>query len=230
MKTVAIIQARMGSQRLPGKTLNKIANYTLLETVVNSVRRNHFINHICVATTNLSIDDAIEAKCKLMNIDCYRGDSFDVLSRFIAVAKHLNPTDTIVRVTADNPINNHKASEILYTRHLIENADYTCIDGLSHTVYEFVKVEALLKIANNNDLDSGDKEHVTKYIREHTNEFKVQKLSPNEYGINPELDKLLTIDTIEDYQRFETLSKEFDFNSIIDFASIYNFLNQKNNV
>ena len=204
MKTVAIIQARMGSERLPGKTLMKLGSYTLLETVISSVKRNEFIDRIIVATSNLPIDDAIEDKCSSMQIECYRGDAENVLSRFVDIAKHLSPEDTIVRVTADNPINNHKVSETLYDQHIKENADYTCIDGLSHIVYELVKVKALLKLEKNN-LEPADKEHVTKYFIEHTKEFKVQKLSADKYGLIPDLDNLLTIDTIEDYNRFVAL-------------------------
>ena len=74
-------------------------------------------------------DDAIKGLCLDKGIECYRGDSIDVLSRFLAVAETLEKEDTIVRVTADNPINNHKVSEIVFNHHLESNNDYTYVEA-----------------------------------------------------------------------------------------------------
>lgn len=229
MKTIAVIQARMGSSRLPEKSLKPLNNKSLLANVVLAAKKNDFIDEIIVATTNQIEDNAIEKACKDLGIKFERGDAENVLSRFINIAKRHNDTDQIVRVTADNPINNTKATKYLFEKHLASNADYTCVDGLSHTVYEVVKVEALLRLDQNKSLDKDDKEHVTKYIREHPDEFKVQKINPDVLEIQKDLDKLLTIDTKQDYQRFIDLSHQFDFNNTIDFSEIYKYLNQSVN-
>lgn len=228
MKTLAIIQARMGSQRLPGKTLMTISNYTLLETVIRTVKRNNFIDEVVVATSNLEIDDAVEKFCQAIDVKCFRGDETNVLSRFISIAKDVQPNDTIVRVTADNPINNHEASQRLFEKHTSENADYTCVEGLSHIVYEFIKAEALVSLEDNTKLEDQDKEHVTKYIREHPEVYKVVMEEPESLSLQPQLDKLLTIDSKQDYQRFKSLKDKVDLDQSIDFEHLYSLLKADN--
>lgn len=230
MKTTAIIQARMGSQRLPQKSLMTLNHKSLLANVIDSVRQHQFIDEAIVATTILTEDDAIENECKALEVKCERGDAENVLSRFLSIAKQLKPNDQIVRVTADNPLNNAWVSKQLFDKHLALEADYTCIDGLAHTVYEFVKVKALLKLERYKNLDEADKEHVTKYIREHADKFKVQKIAAEIFGIQPDLDKLLTLDTKEDFERLKALYQELDLHKTADFRSIYSYLNQTINV
>ena len=216
MKVIAVIQARMGSTRLPGKSLMKISKYTLLETVINSIKRNQFIDEIVVATTNLPEDNAIEELCLEKELKYYRGDSTDVLSRFLTIAKNYSEKDIIVRVTADNPINNHKVSELLFKHHVVNGNDYSCLKGLSHTVYEFINVKSLLELEYENNLDVDEKEHVTMYFRR-SNRFKISQLPPSEYGIDPKKDKMLTIDSKQDFKRFMMLKQEIDLDSSIDF-------------
>lgn len=226
MKTIAIIQARMGSTRLRGKSLMILSNYSLLETVVRSVKRNYFISKVIVATSNLPEDDAIQELCLDKGFECYRGDSLDVLSRFIGVAETLEKEDTVVRVTADNPINNHKASKTIFRHHIENNNDYTCVGGLSHIVYEFIKVEALLKLKNAKDLIAEDREHVTMYIRQRPEIFKTSVISQDSLGLNSVLDKLLTIDRKEDYERFMNIKQKINIDEVVNMNELYEFLKQ----
>lgn len=214
----------MGSTRLPQKTLMKFSGKSLLYWVINSAKKNNFIDEIIVVTTTLAEDDAIEDACAALQVVCKRGSPTDVLSRYITIAKECNKTDQIVRITADNPLNNVNATAYLYAKHLQNNADYTCVEGLSHTVYEFMKAKALVQLASNDSLQQQDKEHVTKYMRENPNLFKVQNISAKELAINPKLDKLLTIDTENDYLRMMEISNHFDLNENIDFIQLYKFL------
>ena len=128
----------MGSIRLEGKSLMMLSNYSLLETVIRSVKRNSFINDVIIATSNLPEDDAIQDLCVNKGYQYYRGDSSDVLSRFIEIAENLEKQDTVVRVTADNPINN-QCIKIVFDYHIRNKNDYTCIHGFN-TVYEYIKV------------------------------------------------------------------------------------------
>ena len=226
MKTIAIIQARMGSTRLRGKSLMILSNYSLLETVVRSVKRNTFISQVIIVTSNLAEDDAIQELCLDKGFECYRGDSLDVLSRFIGVAETLEKEDTIVRVTADNPINNHKASKTVFDCHIENNNDYTCVSGLSHIVYEFIKVEALLKLKNVEDLMADDREHVTMYIRQRPEIFKTSVISQDSLGLNSDLDKILTIDRKEDYERFMNIKQKINLDDAVNMSELYGFLLQ----
>ena len=201
--------------------------FTLLETVIRSIKRNDFIDDFVVATSNLSEDDEIEELCNANRFKLYRGDSVDVLSRFIAVAETLDSEDTLVRVTADNPINNTKATTKVFQHHVANKNDYTYIKGLSHTVYEFINVKALLSLSLIEDLTADDREHVTKYIRERSELFKISEISPNSLGIKTDLDKLLTVDTKEDYQRFMSIKYKIDLDNTIDMSVLYKLMLSK---
>ena len=98
-----IIQARMGSTRLPSKTMLKIKNKPLLDYVYNQVFQSKKISKIIIATTTLSEDNLISDYATSKNISVYRGDSQNVLDRFFQCAKKFSFTN-IVRITADNPM------------------------------------------------------------------------------------------------------------------------------
>tara|TARA_B110000091_G_C13817902_1_gene478897 strand:- start:3563 stop:4258 length:696 start_codon:yes stop_codon:yes gene_type:complete len=230
MKVVAVIQARMGSNRLRGKTLMKMSKFTLLDTVINSVKRNSFIDDIIIATSNNVEDDLIEKHCKVNKISFVRGDSEDVLSRFITVAKNLNSDDVIIRVTADNPFNNKFATEKLYQKHISERNDYTYVDGLSHIAYEFINAGTLSKLDSFSDLEISDREHVTMYIRRKGELFKNGNIGSSSFNLNPVLDKLLTVDSKNDYLRFQEMKNEIDLDNEIDFETVYKWLRKHESI
>ena len=103
MRTVAIIQARMSSSRLPGKVLLDIAGQPMLVRVVERARRARTLDDCGCATTTDPADDPIEALCRERGYPVYRGSMFDVLDRFYRAARQAQ-ADVIVRVTADCPV------------------------------------------------------------------------------------------------------------------------------
>lgn len=102
-RTVAIIQARMGSSRLPGKVLLDIGGEPMLMRVVERVRRAETVDETAVATTRDPADDAVAAFCQVRGIPCLRGSAYDVLDRYYQVARQLK-AGTVVRITADCPV------------------------------------------------------------------------------------------------------------------------------
>ena len=105
----AIIQARIGSARLRGKSLMLIGGTPLLEQVIFIVKKLDFINEIMVATTNLGEDDSIELLSKNQNVKSFRGSATDVLERFYESSLDMDEGDSIVRFTAEgNPLNFQK--------------------------------------------------------------------------------------------------------------------------
>lgn len=102
-RTVAIIQARMSSSRLPGKVLLDIVGQPMLSRVFERVRRASSIDQVVVATTLESSDDAIENFCKERQYPCFRGSLQDVLDRYYQAAR-LFKADVVVRITADCPV------------------------------------------------------------------------------------------------------------------------------
>ncbi len=101
--TLAIIQARMASARLPGKVLADIEGEPMLMRVVSRLRLSASLDQVLVATTVESSDDPVAALCAERGQDCYRGHPTDVLDRFVQAARVFEPR-TIVRVTADCPL------------------------------------------------------------------------------------------------------------------------------
>ncbi len=103
MKTVAIIQARMGSTRLPGKVLMDIAGRSMLAWVVSRTRRAATVDEVVVATTDSPADDAIVAECAAIGVPVFRGSEDDVLDRYHRTAEAFD-ADPVVRITSDCPL------------------------------------------------------------------------------------------------------------------------------
>lgn len=103
MKTLAIVQARMGSGRLPGKVLMDLGGETILGRVVRRLQRSREIDQIVVATTQQAADDEIVGACESLQVTCFRGAELDVLDRYYQAA-HAYSADIIVRVTSDCPL------------------------------------------------------------------------------------------------------------------------------
>lgn len=101
-RVVGIIQARMGSSRLPGKMMMKLGDRPLLEWVIRRTNQANKVSEWCVATSTASENDIIEKVCCDQRVDCYRGSEDDVLGRFLEAARSLK-ADAVVRVNADNP-------------------------------------------------------------------------------------------------------------------------------
>ena len=104
---VAIIQARMGSTRLPGKVLKEVTGKQLLMYQIERVKTSKLLDKIIVATSALPKDDVIADFCERNNIACFRGSENDVLSRYYECAKEFQ-ADIIVRLTADCPLSDPK--------------------------------------------------------------------------------------------------------------------------
>lgn len=226
MATIVIIQARMGSSRLPGKSLMLLNGDFLLKRVINNALRIDYADHVIVATTNLKEDDVIEHYCNDINIKVFRGDRDNLLMRFVDASKAFDDNDNIIRLTADNPFLDIGISKYLFQTHLNHKNDYTCIDGLSHIVFEVIKLGALRKCLNLNELTIIDKEHVTPFFRNGNKIFKTQILISNFCKLNPNFDQFLTIDTYSDFLRIKQMLAELGNNTNLN--NIYNWI--KNNV
>jgi sialic acid synthase SpsE/spore coat polysaccharide biosynthesis protein SpsF (cytidylyltransferase family) len=220
MKTRAIVQARMLSTRLRGKSLMSVAGIPILYRVVENIKKIDFIDEIVIATTSLEADKPIVSAAHALNIKVYQGSSLNVLDRYIKASSDMNDDDLIVRFTADNPIVIKSIAGELHEK--AKYKDYVAIENLSHIVPEFIKVNALRKVKEISD-DPIDFEHVTPFFRrkEGKSLFDVELL-PNDYSsLRPELDKYLTIDTRKDLVRLEKVfdgtKKENDLDEIYRF-------------
>ena len=172
MQTTAIIQARMGSHRLPGKVLMPLAGRPVLWHVINRLKYSQKINVIVVATTGEIIDDAVVKLCEDNGVPYFRGSEDYVLDRYYQAAKIFN-ADPIVRITADCPAIDPQIVDEVVEGFLKGNYDIYGLtgefpDGLDCTVFSFRALEDAWK----NAMLPSEREHVCPYMGSHPEKFK----------------------------------------------------------
>ena len=175
----AIIQARVGSKRLPNKIFAEIEGQPLIWHVVNRLRKSSYLDSIIIATTINRKDDAIENWAISNEILYFRGSEENVLERFYQAALQFK-SDIVVRVTADDPFKDYKIMDQVIERFIDENADFACNnnpptfpEGMDIEVFS---VDAIAKAKNNVKTDF-DKEHVTQYFYRNPDLFKIVNIS-----------------------------------------------------
>lgn len=198
MRIGIILQARMGSTRLPGKILMPIGNKRLLEHILY---RLTFLQHpvtIVIATTEELRDDPVEAFCAAHAVVSFRGSEDDVLDRFYQCAEHFN-FDHVIRLTGDNPFPDIEALDDLINLHLQSHADYThSFDSLPVGVGAEIFTRAALERSWHEGQKPHHREHVNEYMLENPEMFKTMTLP---VGVGSRHDVRLTVDTAEDYRR-----------------------------
>lgn len=200
-----IIQARMGSSRLPGKVMKEISNIPLLQMLMNRISKSKYVDEIVVATTHKSEDDLIADYCEKKIISHYRGSDWDVLDRFYqtAISQERKPNN-IIRICADNPLlsydvidevfNNYIKSEKDYFSNSNQEPDYL-EDGFDVEVFSF----KVLELAWKNAKLISEREHVCPYIK--------KNFSCGWKKTNINYNYKLSVDTQDD---FNLVSKIFD--------------------
>jgi spore coat polysaccharide biosynthesis protein SpsF len=170
----AIIQARMGSTRLPGKVLLKVCGKTMLEHLLDRLKRSRGLSAIVVATSTAPQDNAIEAEVQRLKVPCFRGSEDDVLARYAGAAQKF-PADAYVRITADCPLFDAQLLDRMIDRFLEGGCDYLS-NTLERTYPRGLDAEILtkpaLEEANARAAKAYEREHVTPYIIEHSERFR----------------------------------------------------------
>ncbi|NQT36569.1 MAG: glycosyltransferase family protein [Planctomycetes bacterium] len=179
VKIVAIVQARMGSTRLPGKALCELGRRTMLGQVVARVGRAGSLDEVVVATTDLAGDDPLARHCAALGVACFRGSAEDVLHRYWHAAREYQ-ADVVVRVTADCPLIDPGVLDDVVRRFLAEGPDYaanvldrTYPRGLDTEVFS---VETLRRAHREAELPY-QRTHVTPYVYEHPERFALLSVS-----------------------------------------------------
>jgi len=179
VRIVAIIQARMGSARLPGKVLKDLGGDTVLARVVNRTRRATLLNEVVVATTVLPADDVIVRECERLKVACFRGDELDVLDRYYRAAQEF-AADVIVRITADCPLIDPELIDTTIRAGLDQKADYAT-NSLVLTYPRGLDVEMFTADALERAWSAASEEHqrvhVTPYLYENPELFKVVSIT-----------------------------------------------------
>lgn len=194
-----IIQARMGSTRLPGKILMDMEGKSLLGWIVERTKQlpDDFV--VVIATSNLKIDDVVEDFCKENNVACFRGDEANVLSRYFLCATQYG-FDNIVRMTGDNPFPDMEELVRLINFHKNNHFDYsechsTLPIGVGMEVFSFYALEQSMKKA----YLPKHFEHVDEYILDNKNLFRCGTMTVDDSKNYPDI--RLTVDTEGDYRK-----------------------------
>lgn len=194
-----IIQARIGSSRLPGKVLKKLIDKSLLEHIIFRLSFLKEDVKVIIATSTLKRDDEIEQFCNSSNILCFRGSEKNVLERYFVCSKE-NCFNHIIRLTGDNPFIDIEELDNLIKLHISSKADYSrsfseLPKGLGSEIFTFNALEEsfLYGLAENH------KEHVNEYIEENENNYRISELKVSKEKNRPEIS--LTVDNMDDYKK-----------------------------
>jgi spore coat polysaccharide biosynthesis protein SpsF len=224
---LGVIQARMNSERLPGKVLLPMENKPILWHIHKRLTFSKKLDKICISTSNNSSDDPIMEFAKKNNIEIFRGSEENLISRHLGAAK-LFDAQVIVRITADDPLIDPKIIDDLISFYEQNpDADFICNNkertfpvGLD---VEIIPIKTLKKFEAKSNDSIFYEFFISNYIFEHPNQFK---------SIGMKLDKPLlerwTLDYPEDYEFIkEIYSHLYKKNSIFLMNDILNLLNKK---
>ena len=177
MNIVAIIQARMGSTRLPGKVMKEVLGKPLLELQIERVRKSKLINRVVIATTKKETEQPIIDLCKRLSVDYFRGSEMDVLARYFEAAIQYK-ADVVVRLTSDDPLIDPTIIDKIIAEFLSNPSKYDYVSnsivktyplGLDTEVFSMNALKQAYWEAEN----PAFREHVTPYIRLHPDKFNI---------------------------------------------------------
>ncbi|MDG2522834.1 glycosyltransferase family protein [Caulobacter segnis] len=184
MTTVAITQARMTSERLPGKILKPLAGQPLLARHLARLSRAGRIDRVVVGSPEGPVSDPIRALCAPLGFPVVDGPEDDVLARFLNAARFAG-ADIIVRVTSDCPFIDPELVDLVVARRAETGVDYATLDapgvyprGLDVEVF----TRAALETAAAEAASTHDREHVTPFIRNQPDRFTTQRVAADGAG------------------------------------------------
>lgn len=228
---LAILQARMSSQRLPGKVLMKVNGKPMIFWQIQRILKSKEINKLVVATSDDRTDDLLVSYLESINCDFVRGSLDDVLARYIKVENNYNP-DSIIRLTGDCPLVMPKLIDSMLKQFYEANVQYlsntlqlTYPDGLD---IEIIKAGTLNKLTAMNP-SSNEREHVTLGIINRLDQFStfsvenVSNLSSYRWTVDTEED-LAFIRKV--FKAFSSRETDFNFEDLVNYFNKYPHLNR----
>ena len=205
VSVTAIIQARMGSTRFPGKSLRPIAGLPLLEHIIIRLQQVPEINHILLAVPKKDSELPLVDFAHRLQVPVFQGSEEDVLGRYIKAGASVQ-TEQVVRVCGDNPLFDIPLLSSLIQAHLLDQADYTLpLDPVPlGSACEIIRFETLKKIG---ELAKSSiyREHVTTWFHNHPSFFRIKRVHAPDYLKGCSF--RLTVDTEQDFQLMDELFK-----------------------
>ena len=204
MNTVAIIQARMSSTRLPGKVMKKLADRSVLAHVVNRLQTSRTLDAVVVATTDNAVDDAIAVEASRYGAGVYRGSEADVLGRYHDAAREF-AADIVVRITSDCPLLDPELVDLMVRKffscpvvdYLSNTLERTYPRGLDVEIFTRKALETAFRQAH----EPFEREHVTPYMYQHGDVFSLVSQTQD---VDHSACRW-TLDTIDDWRFMEAV-------------------------
>jgi spore coat polysaccharide biosynthesis protein SpsF len=204
-RVVAVLQARMGSERLPGKILAEVGGVPMLELILRRVGKARRLDRLIVATTDQPEDAVVVALCARRGVECFRGSKDDCLDRICRAASGHNP-DAVVRLTGDNPAPDGDFVDWVVGEYFASRPPCDYLDTMTDGTFpyglsvEVVSFDALIA-ASREATEQADREHVTRFVRLRPQRFVHRALG---WG-RDDHDIRLTVDFPIDLQRMDGL-------------------------
>ena len=211
MNVVAIIQARMGSTRLPGKVLTDLGGESMLARVVRRVRRATSLGQTVVAATESEADDPISRECERLGVALFRGSELDVLDRFYQAARRFSAA-AVVRITSDCPLIDPGVIDRVVGAYLDWQPDYA--SNVLRRTYprgldaEVVSLEALER-AWHEASEPYRRVHVTPFVYQHPEWFRLLSLTCGPEPMRDASRLRWTVDTAEDLGLVREIYRRF---------------------
>lgn len=221
---VVIIQARMGSTRLPGKVLKQLGSKTQLGQLLHRIKPAK-VDKIIVATSDLEQDTPIFELCQSLNVECFRGSEQDVLSRYYhAAAKYAADQPTVIRLTGDCPLHHYQVVDFAIETFKTHQLDFFSNsyaphfeDGFDVEVFSW---ETLQKAHQQATL-AADREHVTFYMRD------AGKFLCGYKKFIPEYKQKLSVDSPEDFQMATAIFDHFGSDEYFSMKQVVELLKEQ---
>ena len=224
MNIIAIVQARMGSIRLPNKVMRYIQDHTIIELLLKRLNQSQEINKIVVATSVNPNNESLISHIRMLGYDCEVGSEDDVLDRYLQVAKKYK-ADIVVRITGDCPLVDFNITDQVIKKFKSKSIDYMSNtlkpnypDGLDVEVFTF---DALMR-AHKEAKNSFDREHVTPYIK-NSNLFKIKNFQNKKNYSHLRL----TIDDPNDFETVSAIVKNFSPNIFFKWEDVIKLFESK---
>ncbi len=208
MKTIAIVQARMDSNRLPGKVLRVAGGKPLLQYLLEGLRRCGGLQRIIVATSTEPADDRVAAFCDQIGVACFRGSLQRVADRFLMLLD-VYPCDGFVRANGDSPLLDHRL--VTQGLSLFENRDYDLVTNVWPRTFprgqsvEIVRTDTF-RAACRQMTQPEDQEHVTRFFYRRPGGFRIHNFeSRRDFG-----GLHMAVDESRDFEAFVAAVRRMD--------------------
>lgn len=232
MKVVAVIQARMGSTRLPGKIMLPLNCKPVLTHVIKRTKSADVVNEVVVATSENKRDDIVAYQAKQDGATVYRGSEDDVLGRMFKSAQATS-ADIVIRITSDCPLISPDVLDYVVTQLEHLDVDYSA-NILERTFPRGLDVEAFtfdsFRYVETQSNEKYQREHVTPYYTENQSEFEVNNVSSDEIFNTDTFvnrtDLRVTLDELDDYILLKEVYEGVPYEDILNICEAIDYIDQ----